>query len=46
MYRSVLCAAVALFITSQAVAQQTISFTIPTENTKFIISQNADVGPL
>jgi hypothetical protein len=46
MYRTILCAAAALFIASQAIAQQKqqVSFKIPTENSKYIVSQNVDVG--
>jgi hypothetical protein len=47
MYRILMCAAAgALFISSQAVAQQKqeVSFKIPTENSKYIVSQNVDVG--
>jgi hypothetical protein len=43
VYRTILCAAAALFIASQAVAQQKVSFKVPTEDSKFIVSQNADV---
>jgi hypothetical protein len=47
MYRIFMCAAAsALFISSQAVAQQKqqVSFKIPPENSKFITSQNVDIG--
>jgi hypothetical protein len=45
MYRTIICAA-ALFITSQAIAQQKqlVSFKLPTEGGKYTVSQNVDVG--
>jgi hypothetical protein len=44
--RIIQCAAAAVLISNQAVAQQKqqVSFTIPTENSKYIVSQNVDVG--
>ena len=46
MYRVLICAAAALFIGSQAVAQekQQVSFKVPGENVKFTVSQNVDIG--
>jgi hypothetical protein len=47
MYRTIMCAlACALFITSQAIAQQKqqVSFKIPNENGKYTVSQSVDVG--
>jgi hypothetical protein len=46
MYRVLMCAAAGALISSQAVAhqRQQVSFKVPVENIKYIVSHNVDVG--
>jgi hypothetical protein len=48
MYRILMCAVAALFIGGQAVAQQKqhVSYKNSAENSKFIVSQNVDIGDI